>query len=392
MTEYNYDAFVFHQRADGRGPELAMFLAPAAEVEAWSDVDRLGPDNRLAPQREPSRARISSIQRFFNDDPRNTIPTAIVVGLQPMAVEGDGVSRRVRIPPGPYEGPRKPGLIIDGQHRLRGLAAVAPDTLVPVIAILDADDLEMAFQFLVINNKSARVPRDHLRALALNFPSDQLEARLKTARLSLNPNLGSVGVLDEDEGSPFRGMVAWLNNHENSRIVVPSAIEAMAAEARSMGFPELSENSDVLNSFLIAMWAEVRSVWGELFVADSKLLSKVGLTCLTHFICITMRTWARNPRLRSQVNVGDPDMVRTNTRDVLTTLDSTFFVAEWRSSSYDTRAGRDLVVNDLETMSSNIAAQKPWYRGLQVVDRSWLDDWLRERGETIQASMDEDEP
>ena len=257
MTEYAYPAFAFHQRADGSGPLLAMFVAPAVEVSAWSDVDRLGPDNPLAPQREPSRSRIESIKRFFARDARNTIPTAIVVGLSGAMIEEDGEVQRLKIVVTAALHTRKPGLIIDGQHRLRGLEAVAPATMVPVIAVLGADDLEMAFQFLVINNKNARVPRDHLRALALNFPEDQLEARLKSARLSLNPNLGSVGVLDEDDSSPFRGMIAWPNNPADDRIVVPAAIEAMAAEAKSMGFSELRD-ADVLNSLLIAMWSEVK--------------------------------------------------------------------------------------------------------------------------------------
>jgi hypothetical protein len=80
--QYEYDAFVFHQRADGSGPLLAMFHAPAGQVSQWADVDRLGPNNRLAPQREPKKSRIASIQRFFADNPSNTIPTAIVIGLE----------------------------------------------------------------------------------------------------------------------------------------------------------------------------------------------------------------------------------------------------------------------------------------------------------------------
>jgi hypothetical protein len=29
---FEYDAFIFHQRADDTGPTLAMFLAPAGEI------------------------------------------------------------------------------------------------------------------------------------------------------------------------------------------------------------------------------------------------------------------------------------------------------------------------------------------------------------------------
>lgn len=371
--EYTYQAFVFKQRADGNGPTLTMFLAPAGEVSAWADVDRLNHDNRLAPQREPKKSRINSIRRFFADDPQNTIPTAIVVGLRGVQITGDGAVRALRFET--QEGQPHPGLIIDGQHRMRGLEAVAPNTMVPIVGILEASDLEMAFQFLVINNKSAKVPPDHLRALALNYTAEQLETRLKTARLALNPNLASVGVLDEDADSPFFRMVAWPNNPPGQRIVVPAAIEAMASEAKSLGFGEL-EDLDGLNAFLIAMWTVIKEEWPQLFVANSKLLSKVGLTCMTQFVCSTIKTWARNPRLRDQVDPGDPDKVRVVTGDVLATLDPLFFEADWASTSYDTRAGRDLVMADLEALSFNIANGEPWYEGLKVISRGWLQETL----------------
>lgn len=374
---FEYDAFIFHQRADDTGPTLAMFLAPAGEISQWADVDRLGPENRLAPQREPKKSRINSIRRFFADDPSNTIPTAIVIGLRGVQVEGDGATRKLRFETA--EGQPHPGLIIDGQHRMRGLEAVHPNTMVPIVGIIEASDLEMAFQFLVINNKSAKVPPDHLRALALNYPADQLEARLKSARLALNPNLGSVGVLDEDPDSPFRGMVAWPNNPPERRIIVPAAIEAMASEAKSLGFGEL-EDLDSLNAFLIAMWTVIKEEWAFLFVANSKLLSKIGLTCMTQFVCATIKTWARNPRLRDQVDPGDPDKVRAVTKDVLATLDPQFFEGEWTSTSYDTRAGRDLVMADLETLSFNVSNNEPWHEGLKVINRAWLQERLAQAG------------
>lgn len=367
--QYEYDAFVFHQRADGGGPLLALFHAPAGEVDAWTDVDRLGPDNKLGPQREPKKSRISSIKRFFADDLNNTIPTAIVVGMRGVVVDGQGNTSKLKFEA--VDGQSKPGLIIDGQHRLRGLQAVSNNMLVPIVAILEASDLEMAFQFLVINNKSAKVPPDHIRALALNYSQEQLETRLRTARLSQNPNLGSVGVLDEDDESPFQGIIDWPNNPADARIVTPSAVESMAAEVRSLGFGEL-EDLDSVNAFLIAMWSVIKEEWPALFGKGSKLMSKVGLICITQFVCTTMKTWARNPHLRAQVDPGDPEKIKTVTRDVLNTLSPRFFEADWASTSYDTRAGRDQIMNDLEALSFNVANSEPWYEGLKIIDRNWL--------------------
>lgn len=374
--QYVYDAIVFHQRADNQGPLLAMFTAPAGEVAQWADVDRLGPSNPQGPQREPKKSRIASIRRFFQLDPNNTIPTAIVVGLRGVTFEGDGAIRKICFQT--QDGEPHPGLIIDGQHRMRGLEAVGANTIVPIVAVVEASDLEMAFQFLVINNKSAKVPPDHLRALALNYQGDMLEERLKSARLALNANLASVGVLDEDPDSPFRGMVSWPNNPEGQRIVAPAAIEAMASEAKSLGFGEL-EDLDSLNAFLIAMWSVIRAEWPHLWVRDSKLLSKVGLTCVTKFVADTFKSWARNPRLRELVDPGDPEKVEAVTRDVLATLDPKFFEAQWASTSYDTRAGRDQVSDNLVTLSFNKSNNEPWYSGLSIIDKTWLNAELAEQ-------------
>lgn len=369
MNEFSYNAFIFKQRADGCGPYFGLFYAPAGEVSAWSDVDRLGPENKLAPQREPRQSRISSIKRFFATDSENTIPAAIVIGLRGVEVDKTKTYTSINIRVGADK--FKPGLIIDGQHRLRGLEAADPRTLVPVVAIIDASDLEMAFQFLVINSKSARVPPDHLRALALNYPEDVLGSRLKGARLSLNANLGSVGVLDDDPESPFRGMVDWPNNPPEQRIIAPAAIEAMASEVKSLGFGEI-DHADSINGFLIALWSTVKEEWPHLFKQGSKLMSKVGLICMTSFICSTIKTWHRNPRLRNQVDPGNPESVRAITLDVISALTPRFFEAEWASASYDTRAGRDQIINDLEMISSNLVNSEPWYEGLMVVDSNWL--------------------
>lgn len=105
-----------------------------------------------------------------------------------------------------------------------------------------------------------------------------------------------------------------------------------------------------------------------MFVANSKLISKVGLTCMTNFISGTIKSWMRNAQLREQVNVGDPAKVKANTKEILATLDKQFFEAEWRSTSYDTRAGRDQVIQDLDTMSANVSDGRPWYEDLNIVN------------------------
>jgi hypothetical protein len=67
---------------------------------------------------------------------------------------------------------------------------------------------------------------DHIRALALHYEEDALKKRLETARLTLDPNVGYIGLVNNEEDSPFRGMVAWPLTPEANRIIVPASIEA----------------------------------------------------------------------------------------------------------------------------------------------------------------------
>jgi hypothetical protein len=55
---------------------------------------------------------------------------------------------------------------------------------VNVVALIDADDDEAAFQFLVINNKATRVAQDHIKLLSLHYTEDVLADRLRSARMA----------------------------------------------------------------------------------------------------------------------------------------------------------------------------------------------------------------
>jgi len=177
----------------------------------------------------------------------------------------------------------KPGLIIDGQHRLLGMQQVNPAFNVNIVALLNADDTEKAFQFLVINNKISKVSNDHIRALALHYEKQQLDNRLKTARLHLDPNIGFVGLVDSEEGSPFKGIISWPSNPEKQRIVPPSAIEASINYIQQQKVKQL-ENDDVLLEFFYAIWQTIKTQWSSLWHKDSRLLKKMGILGLTQYI------------------------------------------------------------------------------------------------------------
>jgi hypothetical protein len=105
----------------------------------------------------------------------------------------------------------KPGLIIDGQHRVIGTKRLAAVPFL-VTALPLADWPELAFQFIVTNRTARRVPESLLISIVGNSLSkDQraaIEARLRDANIRVGL-IEAVMQVHEDESSPFFGLLAF---------------------------------------------------------------------------------------------------------------------------------------------------------------------------------------
>jgi len=161
MPTFRYDCLVTKQRTSADAPAFCLFHAPAGEILDWADIRRLNPNDPGAPQRQTSPAKVKAIKRFLDKDQRNTIPTSVILTVdlalnQIERLQADGTHSFGTIKIEFEAGAPKPGLVIDGQHRLYGMKEFAPNTEVNVVAILAANDMEKAFQFLVINNKQRK--------------------------------------------------------------------------------------------------------------------------------------------------------------------------------------------------------------------------------------------
>src|SRR6267143_16040 len=123
--KYEYSCFTFKQREYARSPRFCVFYAPVVEVLDWSDIERLGPGVKGVQRRE-NIAKRKQIERFLKDDRKNTIPTAITLAFDTDSVKltSNGPSSnqgKLLIAP-QNNAKKKPGLVIDGQHRLLGMS------------------------------------------------------------------------------------------------------------------------------------------------------------------------------------------------------------------------------------------------------------------------------
>lgn len=381
MTQktFTYAGSLTRQRDGDAAPRLFVFQARPEEVLEWAFVDRLDWNNTAGTQRAINKRKVKDVSRFFTADARNIIPTAVVVAIksdsqvsiQPM-VEPAGiaiVAITCEVPdPQTAVASSYPALVIDGQHRLLGMKAASQDLVVNVVALLDASQEEIAFQFLVINNKASKVDKKHLANLALNYQQNELNERLQgSAGIGLSST--AISVLDAaafDEQSPFFQMVAMPASQE--RIVMPSALE-LAYEFVAASTPSSVEVDDRVWFFLF-IWKAIRETWEpghpRLWGRDSKLLSKVGIVCFTQFMVGTFSSLATimipPPDLR------DEDQVKEVAVKILDKFDPEFFEAIWKRTELDTKAGRELLLEAINKSASNVRYGQPWFHEVQLID------------------------
>lgn len=375
MAHFDIPCIVFKQRTSANSPQYALFEMPVHEVLQWAAIRRRE-DEREGPQRRLSKAKINAIRRFFQLDERNTIPPAVTVTLdlpanavQPVATSPHEVASLKILSfdvPDDATPQQKPGLVIDGQHRLLGMDAFDHDCRVSIVALLDVDDMEKAFQFLVINNKATRVPTDHIRTLALDYhgQEDALVDRLRTARLNLDDNLRYVKIMDWDDASPFRGHIALVSHtgDEANRFIAPAAIENAVAVVQRKNVRELG-NDDALCEFLYGIWWPIREKWPQLWAADSKLLHKVCVVAMTSYACellVARYDWG-------ELDIADPEAVRSTVGTLLDAQTAEFWEKEWNIRINDSQLVRDTIIDSLTRIARNIRAEQPWHEGVDIV-------------------------
>ncbi len=105
----------------------------------------------------------------------------------------------------------KPGILIDGQHRVMGTKKIGNIPFL-VTALPLADWSELAFQFIVTNRTAKRVPESLLISIVGNSLSKsqraQIEERLREAGIRVGL-IEAVMQVHEDEQSPFFGYLAF---------------------------------------------------------------------------------------------------------------------------------------------------------------------------------------
>jgi len=371
MPQYQYPAVVYRQRNTAEAL-FCICTVRVGELRLWARVDRLSPENQQGVQRARKDARVDAIEDFLKVDDRNTIPTSIIVALPKDVVDFGGLDvgtigtapQAATLTITMAEGALQPGLIIDGQHRTDGIAQFDANMPVNLVTIIGPSDDEVAFQFVVINNKVSKVAPEHIKALKIGYSDDQLDARLRrSARMKSSGEPVYLEQIDTQEDSPFRGRLKWPRNDNDAARAIPvNAFEiamAFIGRQRIDQTPSSDPNPDFVVRFFIEVWKTVAEKWADTWSDEvSKLTTKVGVICMTEFLVDTLVNWSTSPT--ADFDLTDLNQVRELTSSALDQLEASFWTSDWNSASLDTSSGREKVVESLRTIQRNKLKGLPW--------------------------------
>jgi DGQHR domain-containing protein len=370
-NSFTYEALSYAQRSNENAPRFVLFHAPAQEIASWADVDRLAHDNKTGAQRPLQELKAAKVAKFLRR-PENTIPTAVVIALDTKSVDfkasPQSQSSGLLTIKLTMANEKRPGLIIDGQHRVYGALKHPGDVQLNVVAFLGGNDAERAFQFVVINNSAAKVSKDHIRALNLQFDPDALNKRL------LESSGATMGVSDSkyadlevfDKEEPFVGLIQWPTNANG--FIAATALESALTETRERA--ALLGIEGLETDVFLQIWRKIKEIRGAAWNGQSRLLHKASIYALTVFILETMV--ARLRTTDEAIDFTDVTTLDELVTRVVERIPLEFWTTEWRSKELDTTLGRKLLLDALNVIESNVRFKRNWYDSVSMVDPALL--------------------
>ena len=115
----------------------------------------------------------------------------------------------------------------------------------------------------------------------------------------------------------------------------------------------------------------IKEEWPKLWVKDSRLISKIGVICLTRFIADLITNWADSDELN--IEVTDLEQIEDQTRKIIKYIDPKFWTTPWAEKAqggFDTNQGRDRVMAAITQLYRNGRRDNPWYTDIDIIDRS----------------------
>lgn len=262
----------------------------------------------------------------------------------------------------------KPGLILDGQHRVYG-AKNAQDTInLPIVILPGMDSSEQVFHFFVINNKAKPIKPTELRAVVSTSLSkkeiDSLYSRFKLAGV-LAEEAQWTHQVNTDVNSPFKELINF--GLEQDQGIIPENVMYQVVKKFIKPNSKYNTNFNLVDDWkndsgnydyrlkmFFTFWHAIKNkypiAWDNaLKTSNKQLLQKVSMLVLQEIlfnkIDSAMPIYIENgltlpfeneEALTSQINMHLKD------------LPEEFFLKEWTEKGLDTSTGQQLLREQIE--------------------------------------------
>jgi hypothetical protein len=276
-------------------------------------------------------------------------------------------------------GVSKPGLIIDGQHRVFGAKNVSDFPInLPVVLLPGLDYREQVFHFYVLNNKAKPLSKTELRTIVSTSLS-------KKEIKELYDRFRQVGVtaeqtewtfrMNDSTNSPFRGLVNF--GLPGSRGVIPENVAYQVVsrflnpnKKHKLLYKDVpdwnAENTKWAYrlELFFALWRAVKAkypvAWDKAEKGElGQIFQKVSLLVLQEHLYDALN--GEMPRRSAKGEPSpftDPDKLEEEVGFQLEFLKEDFFLKEWKLKGLDTARGheefKDNIVKAIANQSANL--------------------------------------
>jgi hypothetical protein len=268
----------------------------------------------------------------------------------------------------------KPGLILDGQHRVFGAKEVSGDFNLPLVILPGLSSSEQVFHFYIINNKAIPIKSTQLRSVISTSLSsseiDNLYTRFRKSGINTEESIWTTRI-NEDTNSPFYNLVDF--GYEDSVGIIPENVMFQVAKQFLQTLPKkykqlFEENKEWNNdkdythrlNMFYTLWSTIKSIYPNAWqnCIDTKktknILMKVSLIVLQDFIFGKFEgNIAFSKMYQAPLAFDTEETLREQIRVILGDLPEEFFMKEWAAKSLDTPEGQNLLKEQIILAISN---------------------------------------
>lgn len=360
--EKEYEGILLEQRVDENPIACFTYIATAKELTEYCTVARQSDGHEKGYQRIIKPAKVKSISKFMEKNINNIIPNSVIIAFgEQFEFTLNSERNKISIKYDESDGVDKKALIIDGQHRLYGLNEYNENAKIIVTAMLKISEIDQAFQFVVINNKSQGArPVDIKAVINANAFTNVLKSRFVEVGIRYGNTATVLDYFSKNSDSPFKDLLDWdLNKDSDKRIIQIQALEDIYKYAVQK-VPDFQDEESMAFSFLSNLWVCIRdfypNAWSKSINTknkDSNLLMKASI--------ISISQWLIDEAKSAQKYTGfsfantDASIIKSEVIDksLFSIIPEEFWLREWKGG-LDTSAGRDMIKESIEKVILNV--------------------------------------